>query len=68
MTITGDFVNGLLVVCCVSYLVLIVEFLIMSQAVLANLMIFGFMITLSIVIYSYIKNNRDKKTSAINSS
>jgi preprotein translocase subunit SecF len=67
MTVTGDFANGLLVVCCVSYLVLITEFLIMSQTVLAALMIFGFMITLSIVIYSYIKNNRDKKTSSINS-
>ena len=67
MTITGDFANGFLIVCCVSYLVLITEFLIMGQPALTGLMICGFMITISIIIYSYIKNNRDKKTSSINS-
>jgi hypothetical protein len=62
MTTTGDFANGLLFVCCVSYLVLIIEFFMMSQPVLAGLMILGLIITISIITYSYVKNNKDKKT------
>jgi preprotein translocase subunit SecF len=63
MTITGDFAEAFMVVLCVSYLFLVIEFLIIEETALAVFMILGFMIPLSILIYDYIKNNRDKKTS-----
>jgi hypothetical protein len=58
MAITGDFAKGFLIVWCVSFLFLIIEFLIMGQTALAGFMIFGFMIPFLIVIYGYIKKYR----------
>jgi len=67
MTITGDFAKAFVIVLCVSFLFLMIEFLIMGQTALAALMMFGFMVPFSILIYDYIKNNRGKKTLPNNS-
>jgi hypothetical protein len=61
MTITGGFVKGFVVVWCLAFLFLIAEFLIMDQTALAGFMVLGFIIPLSIVVYNYAKNNRNKK-------
>jgi hypothetical protein len=67
MTILGDFAKGFLISLCVAFLFLILEFLIMDQTALAGFMTLGFIVTFSIVIYSYLKNNGDKKTLSNNS-
>lgn len=67
MTISGDFAKGFLIVWCVAFLFLIIEFLIMGQTALAGLMILGFIFPFSIVLYDYRKKHRDKKPLADNS-
>lgn len=67
MTIIGDFAKGFVIVWCIAFLFLTIEFLIMGQTALVAFMILGFIIPFSIVIYGYIKTNRDKKTSLNNS-
>jgi hypothetical protein len=61
MTTTGDFAKGFVIVWCVAFLFLMIEFLIMGQTALAGFMVLGFMIPLSIVIYGYAENKRNKK-------
>jgi hypothetical protein len=63
MTIIGDFAKGFIIVWCVAFIFLIIEFMIMGQTALAGFMTLGFLVPLSIVMYGYI-NNRDKKTSS----
>jgi hypothetical protein len=59
MTTTGDFVKGFLIVWCVAFLFLIIEFLIMGQATLAGFIVLGFMIPLSVLVYIYAKNKNN---------
>ena len=54
-------------VLCVSFLFLIVEFLMMGENALALFMIVDFIIPFSILINDYLKSDRDKKTSQNNS-
>jgi hypothetical protein len=61
MTITGGFVKGFIIVWCLAFLFLIAEFLIMGETALAGFMVLGFIVPLSIVVYDYAKNNRNKK-------
>lgn len=67
MTILGDFTKGFVIVWCVAFIFLIIEFLLIGQTALAGFMTLGFMVPFLIVIYGYIKNNRDKKTLSNNS-
>jgi hypothetical protein len=61
VTITGDFAKGFVIVGCIAFLVLMIEFLIIGQTALAMLMLVGFMIPLSVFIYGYVKDRRDIK-------
>jgi hypothetical protein len=67
MTIIGDFAKGFIIVWCVTFIILIIEFIIVGQTALAGFMNLGFLVALSIVIYGYIKDDRDKKTMSKNS-
>jgi hypothetical protein len=67
MTVLSAFTKAFAVVLCVSFLFLIIEFLIMGETALALFMIVAFIITFSILINDYIKSDRDKKTSPNNS-
>jgi hypothetical protein len=67
MTIIGDFAKGFIIVWCVAFIFLIIEFIIIGQTFLAGFMNLGFLVPLSIVIYGHIKDNRDKKTLSKNS-
>ena len=67
MTIIGVFVKGFIIVWCVALIFLIIEFIMIGQTALAGFMNLGFLVPLSIVIYGYIKDNRDKKTLSKNS-
>jgi hypothetical protein len=61
VTITGDFAKVFVIVGCIAFLVLMIEFLIIGQTALAMLMLVGFMIPLSVFIYGYVKDRRDIK-------
>ena len=67
MTVIGDFTKAFAMVLCVSFLFLIVEFLMMGENALALFMIIDFIIPFSILINDYLKSDRDKKTSQNNS-
>jgi hypothetical protein len=67
MTVIGDFTKAFAMVLCVSFLFLIVEFLMMGENALALFMIVDFIIPFSILINDYLKSDRDKKTSQNNS-
>ena len=67
MTIIGNFAKGFIIVWCVAFIFLIIEFLAIGQAALAGFMNLGFLVPFSIVMYGYIKNNRDNKTLSNNS-
>ena len=62
MTIIGNFAKGFIIVWCVAFIFLIIEFLIIGQTALAGFMSLGFLVPFSIVVHGYIKNNRDRKT------
>ena len=62
MTTAGNLFKGILVVFCISFLFLVIEFLIIKQTILAGFMIIGFIITISIILYGYTKDKRDKKS------
>ena len=62
MTIIGSFAKGFIIVWCAALIFLIIEFLIIGQTALAEFINLGFLLPFSIVMYGYIKNNRDKKT------
>ena len=67
MTIIGNFAKGFIIVWCVAFIFLIIEFLAIGQAALAGFMNLGFLVPFSIVMYGYMKNNRDEKTLSNNS-
>ena len=67
MTIIGNFAKGFIIVWCVAFIFLIIEFLAIGQAALAGFMNLGFLMPFSIVMYGYMKNNRDEKTLSNNS-
>jgi hypothetical protein len=67
MTVIGDFTKAFAMVLCVSFLFLIIEFLIMGENASALFMIVDFIIPFLILINDYIKSDRDKKTSPNNS-
>jgi hypothetical protein len=67
MTIIGNFAKGFIIVWCVAFIFLIIEFLAIGQTALAGFMNLGFLVPFSIVMYGYIKNNRDNKTLSNNS-
>ena len=51
----GAFAKGLLIVFCVSYLLVIIEFLLIGNTALALLMLAGFLSVFFVVVFEYAK-------------
>jgi hypothetical protein len=67
MTTTGDVAKGILIFCCGYYLFLTITQAMMGQTALAVLLLIGFMLPLSILVYGYVKGKRNKENSPNNS-
>jgi hypothetical protein len=63
MTTIGDVAKGILIFCCGYYLFLMITQAITGQTALAVLLLIGFMFPLSILVYGYVKDKRNKKNS-----
>jgi hypothetical protein len=63
MTTIGDVAKGILIFCCGYYLFLTITQAIVGQTALAVLLLIGFLLPLSILIYGYVKGKRNKNNS-----
>ncbi|MGD0646317.1 MAG: hypothetical protein ABSA75_15605 [Candidatus Bathyarchaeia archaeon] len=60
MSTTGDVAKGILIFCCAYFFLIMIGQALSGQTALAEFMLVGFMIPLSIVIYGYVKDKRSK--------
>jgi hypothetical protein len=67
MTTIGDVAKGILIFCCGYYLFLTITQAMTGQTALAVLLLIGFMLPLSILVYGYVKGKRNKENSPNNS-
>ncbi len=63
MTTTGDVAKGILIFCCGYFVLMMIWQAAAGQKALALFMLIGFMIPLSIIIYSYVKDKKVYKKS-----
>jgi len=61
MTTSGDVAKGILIFCCVYYVLVLIAQAAQGQTALAVFMLAGLLIPLSITIHSYKKDKTDKK-------
>ncbi|MGD6810460.1 MAG: hypothetical protein ACQCN3_12245 [Candidatus Bathyarchaeia archaeon] len=66
MTKLGDITKGVLIVFCIYFLIAAIGQALNGQTAIAAFMFAGFLVPLSIVIYGYAKDKKERKASTLN--